>query len=242
MHGKKVLVVDDDADFLHLAGLLFREEGAQVFTAPDGLDGLIKFFAHRPDVIILDVALPGHNGFEVCERMRQVSDVPIIMVTAINNELSMLKGFESGADDFLSKPFNPLILLARTKTVLRRNGHVISQSSFVQQNNGHPRIDIERHEVIIHDKRIYLPPIEFRLMCFLARHPDKVLMYEQILNHVWGAEKQKNVDIVHVYISYLRHKIEADPKEPRYIRTVHGVGYVVDANIGFSPNEHNHLK
>jgi DNA-binding response OmpR family regulator len=238
MHNKKVLIIDDDADFLHLANLLFNREGAQVFTAHDGLDGLIKFFTHHPDLIILDIAMPGQNGFEVCHRMRQVSDIPIIIVTAINDEQGMLQGFESGADDFLSKPFNPLVLLARTKTVLRRNGHANSQPDSVQHPNGQLSIDIERREVVIRGERIYLPPVEFRLMCFLARHPGKVLAYEHILDHVWSNGKQKNVDIVHVYISYLRQKIETDPKDPHYILTVHGVGYLVDANIGFSPSEH----
>ena len=121
MIDKKVLLIDDDADLLQLAGLIFKKAGAQIFTARDGLEGMSKLFGHQPNLIVLDVMMPGINGFEVCGRIRQISAAPIIMLTALNHEQEMLRGLEAGADDFLSKPFNADILLARAKTVLRRS-------------------------------------------------------------------------------------------------------------------------
>jgi DNA-binding response OmpR family regulator len=230
MHDKKILIIDDDANFLHLAGLLFLKEGAQIFTAYDGLDGLIKVFIHHPDVIILDVMMPGINGFEVGERIRKDSNIPIIMVTAINDEQGMLRGLKTGADDFLSKPFNPAMLIARVKAILRRNGHAHSQTGVSVHNNGHLSLDVERRSVIVRGKRTRLTPIEFRLLVYLVRNVGKVLTYDYILTHVWGEENPRTIDHVHVYISQLRRKIEENPKDPRYILTVHDVGYLFEGD------------
>ena len=228
MIDKKVLLIDDDADLLHLAGLLFKKIGAHVFTARDGLEGISKLFTCNPDLIILDVLMPGTNGFEVCQRIRQVSNAPIIMLTALNHEQEMLRGLESGADDFLSKPFNADVLLARAKTVLRRNVNGNSQNMNFQFNNGHLSIDIERHHVLVDEKRVKLTPIEFRLLVYLARNAGKVLTFNHILSNVWGDEYRGSVDYVHVYVSHLRNKIEENAKHPRYVLTVHGVGYMFE--------------
>lgn len=261
---QKILIIDDDADLLQLASLIFKKAGAQVITANDGLDGISKFFTHHPDLVILDVMMPDSNGFDVCQRIRQVSDDPLIMLTSLNREEDMLKGLAAGADDFLSKPFNPEILLARAQTVLRRsqrsnghngsngpnghtgqngnngfyrsngqnghNGHTGSNenSAAFSYNDGYLSIDIDRHEVLIHGKRIKLTPIEFRLLVYLARNGGKLLTFDRILANVWGSEYQGSIDYVHVYISHLRRKIEEDAKGSRYIMTVHGVGYVFE--------------
>jgi len=222
---QKVLIIDDDEDLLQLAGLLFKKAGAQVFTARDGLEGMSKLFTHRPNLIILDVMMPGMNGFEVCERIRQVSDAPLIMLTALNHEQEMLRGLEAGADDFLSKPFNADILLARAKTVLRRSENIGAPSGEFQYDNGHLSIDGERRDVSIRGKRIKLTPVEFRLLVYLARNAGKVLTFEQIISNVWGAEYKGSTDYVHVYVSHLRRKLEENTRSPRYIVTVHGVGY-----------------
>jgi DNA-binding response OmpR family regulator len=228
MNNKKVLIIDDDAGFLYLAGLLFKKAGAQVFTARDGLEGISKLFTHRPDLTILDVVMPGLKGFDVCKRIRQISDAPIIMLTALNHEDEMLRGLEAGADDFLSKPFNPDILLARARTVLRRSQHLQSQSDTFHYDDGHFSIDVNRRQVLMHGKRIKLTPIEFRLLAYLVRNPGKVLTFEQILANIWGNQYRGNVDYVHVHISHLRSKIEEEPKHPRYILTVHGIGYMFE--------------
>ena len=246
MHDQTILIIDDDADLLQLASLIFKKAGARVVTAHDGLDGLSKFFTHRPNLIILDVMMPGSNGFDVCQRIRQVSEDPLIMLTSLNQEKDILQGLAAGADDFLSKPFNPDILLARAQTVLRRsqrsngyngqsgyngnnghNGHNGSSASF-SYNDGYLSIDIEKHEVLIHGKRIKLTPVEFRLLAFLARNAGKLLTFEKILVNVWGNEYRCSMEHVHVYISHLRKKVEEDARNPRYIMTIHGMGYIFE--------------
>lgn len=228
MIDRRILLIDDDTDLLHLASLLFKKAGAQIFTAHDGLEGISKLFTCNPDLIILDVMMPGTNGFEVCQRIRQVSNAPIIMLTALNQEQDMLRGLDSGADDFLTKPFNPDVLLARAKTVLRRSAKGNAQSTNFQFNNGHLSIDIERRHVLVDETRVKLTPIEFRLLVYLARNAGKVLTFNHILSNVWGDEYRGSVDYVHVYVSHLRNKIEENAKQPRYVLTVHGVGYMFE--------------
>jgi DNA-binding response OmpR family regulator len=249
MIDQKVLIIDDDADLLQLASLIFKKAGAQVITAHDGLDGLSKLFVHHPSLIILDVMMPGNNGFDVCQRIRQVSDEPLIMLTSLNREQDMLQGLAAGADDFLSKPFNPEILLARAESVLRRsqrsnghngyngrkdsnghNGHKghNGSSTFVSYNDGYLSIDIEKHEVLIRGKRIKLTPVEFRLLTYLAHNAGKLLTFEKILVNVWGNEYRGSMEHVHVYISHLRKKIEEDARNPHYIMTIHGMGYIFE--------------
>ena len=234
MNGKKVLVIDDDEDLLQLVSVIFKKRGAEIITATDGLDGISKFFLHFPDLIILDIMLPGSSGFDICQRIRQVSEAPIIMLTALNKEQEMLRGLAAGADDFLSKPFNPEILLARAKTVLRRvqrlndrGGRAENAGSF-SYNDGYLSIDIERHEVLKRGKRIKLTPVDFRLLAYLARNSGKLLTFEKILANVWGNAYQGSMEHVHVYISHLRHKLEDDTRNPRYIITVHGIGYIFE--------------
>ena len=235
MSDPKVLIIDDDAELLQIVSLIFKKAGYQVITAHDGLDGLSKYFLCHPNLIVLDAIMPGSSGFDVCMRIRQVSEDPVIMLTALNQEQDMLHGLATGADDFLSKPFNPEILLARAKTLLRRtyhsnngngngNGHEVS---FIY-NDGYLSIDIERHEVSIHEKRVKLTPIEFRLLVFLARNGGKLLTFEKILTNVWGNLYVGSIEQVHVYISHLRRKIEEEPKNPRYIITIHGMGYIFE--------------
>jgi len=228
MIGKKVLIIDDDSDLLHLVSYIFQKAGAQTIAAHDGLEGISKLFTHHPDLVILDVMMPGTNGFTVCQRIRQVSDAPLIMLTALNKEQEMLQGLEAGADDFLSKPFNPDVLLARARTVLRRSEHPIGETNAFRYNDGYLSIDIENHHVLIKGKRVKLTSLEFRLLVYLARNAGKVLTFEQILVNIWGKEYQGSMEYVHVYISHLRKKIEDDPKRPQYLVTVHRVGYIFE--------------
>lgn len=228
MNNKKVLIIDDDTGFLYLTTLLFKKAGASVFTARDGLEGISKLFTHQPDLILLDLEMPGMDGFEICRRIRQISETPIIIVTAINKEQEMLKGLDAGADDFLTKPFNPEILLARATAVLRRSRRAHSQAERLDFDNGYLVIDFERHEVLVNSKRVKITPTEFSLLTFLVRNAGKVLTFEQILTRVWGNQYGGSAQYVHVYISNLRNKIEENPKQPRYLLTIHGVGYVFE--------------
>ena len=228
MIGKKILLIDDDSDFLKLTSLIFQESGAQALTARDGLEGMGKLFTQRPDLIILDVMMPGIDGIQICKRIRQYSNTPLIMLTALNDDEHMLRGLEAGADDFLSKPINREILLARAKAVIRRSEQGNGYNDVFNYDDGRLEIDIEKHRVVVEGEQIKLTPVEFRLLAFLATNAGRVLPFEQILNNVWGSEYRGNDDYVHVYVSHLRSKIEKDPKNPRYILSIHGVGYIFE--------------
>lgn len=226
--GKKILLIDDDVDFLKLTGLIFKDSGAQTIIARDGLEGMGKLFTHRPDLIVLDVMMPGIDGFQVCRRIRQYSNTPLIMLTALDHDDHMLKGLEAGADDFLSKPINREILLARTKAVLRRGEQSNGYQEQTSYNDGHLDIDIEKHRVLVEGKQVKLTPVEFRMLAYLSSNTGRVLPFDQILVNVWGSEYKGNDDYVHVYVSHLRSKIEPDPKNPVYISSIHGVGYIFE--------------
>jgi len=229
MNGKTVLIIDDDADLLNLASHIFQRVGAQTITASYEMEGMSKLFTHHPDLIILDVMLPETSGFDICRKIRQVSDVPLIMLTALNKEQDMLRGLDAGADDFLSKPFSADILLARARAVLRRSEHQNGKTAAFKYNDGNLSIDIENHHVLIKGKRIKLTRVEFRLLVYLARNAGKVLTPNQILSAVWGDGYRGNLEYVHVYISHLRRKFEENTKSPRYFLTVHGVGYIFES-------------
>jgi DNA-binding response OmpR family regulator len=228
MIGKKVLLIDDDNDLLQLSSHILRSAGAQVITARDGSEGISKMLSHRPNLILLDIQMPGINGFDVCKIIRQMSNAPLIMLTALNFEQNVVKALELGADDFLAKPFTAAVLLARVNALLRRSGYENEYRPVFNYNDGRLTIDNERHQILINGKRIKSSPTEFRLLAYLMKNVGKALTYNQLLANVWGEEYRGNVDIVHVYISNLRSKIEENPKKPRYIRLVYGVGYVFE--------------
>jgi len=231
MIGKKILLIDDDPDFLKLTCHIFEEAGAQVITARDGLEGISKLFTHRPNLIVLDVMMPGQDGFEVCQRIRQIANTPLIMLTALNHEQEILQGLDAGADDFLSKPFNSEVLLARARAVLRRSEQNNGHQTALNYDDGRLKIDVEKHRVLINGKQVKLTPVEFKLLTYLVSNTGKVLSFGQILDNVWGSEYKGNDDYVHVYISQLRRKIEPDTKNPRYIISIHGVGYLFEKQV-----------
>ena len=228
MNGKKVLLIDDDIDSLRLNRIIFAKAGAQVITANDGLDGISKLHSHRPDLVILDVMMPGGSGYEVCKQIRKISNVPVIMLTALGQEQNELDGLDAGADDYLSKPYSPEILLARARSVIRRSEQNDNHSLSTDYDDGHLKIDFEKHQVLINKKRINLTPTEFRLLAYLEENAGRVLTFANILQHVWGNEYQGSDDYVHIYVSHLRNKIEEDTKQPRYIISVRGVGYLFE--------------
>jgi DNA-binding response OmpR family regulator len=229
MKGKTVLLVDDDTELLQLTSHIFQKAGAQTITASSEMEGMRKLFTQQPDLIMLDVILRQANGFEICRKIRQVSDVPIVMLTALNKEQDILRGLEAGADDFLSKPFNADILIARAWAVLRRSDHQDGKVTAFKYNDGNLSIDIESHHVLIKGKRINLTGVEFRLLVYLARNAGKVLTFNQILSAVWGDQYRGSVEYVHIYISHLRRKLGDNTKSPNYFLTIHGVGYIFES-------------
>lgn len=228
MLGKKILIIDDDIDSLRLTRLCFNEVGAQVITARDGLDGISKLHSHQPDLIVLDVMMPGVSGFDVCKQIRKVSNTPVIMLTALNQEQNILQGLDAGADDYLAKPYSPEILLARARSIMRRSEHSDNHALATDYDDGHLKIDFEKHQVWVNGKHVKLTPLEFRLLAYLEENAGRVLSFANILQNVWGTEYQGSDDYVHIYISHLRGKIEQDAKNPQYITSVRGVGYIFE--------------
>lgn len=226
----KVLVIDDDPDVRLMLKAQLELMNHQVFAAADGREGLRKVFEARPDLVILDVTMPGMDGWEVCRRLRQLSNMPIIMLTARRNETDIVKGLELGADDYITKPFSGAELHARITALLRRSGdnggHSISRESFYA--DGHMSIDFDRRLVKVDGAKVDLTPTEFNLLTCLVHHKGRVLPHRYILKEVWGPEYTDQVDFVKLYIRYLRNKIEDDPSNPARILTEWGVGYVFD--------------
>ena len=223
----KILIVDDDHDLLEAVGLgmQLQWQGAEVVTATDGELGLDVFFEQQPDVVLLDVGLPRLDGFEVLRRIREVSDTPVLMLTARGDELDKVRGLEIGADDYVTKPFSPLELLARIKAVLRRAElppPVRAAPSFIA---GELAINFDSHEVSKRGVAIPLTALEYRLLYHLVRNAGHVLPREALLARVWGDEYRDQSDYLKVYISRLRSKLEDDPDRPRYILTERGLGY-----------------
>ena len=225
MQGKKVLIIDDDPEIRRIAQRVFARAGAHTFCASDGAEGLRLYQAYLPDLVILDIMMPGQDGFEVCRELHRLSEVPVIMLTALHQEQEIVHGLEVGADDFVTKPFSQSVLLARARAILRRANILRMPEKPAQFHDEYLEIDLEQHRLQVNGKLVKLTPTEYRLLAYLVQNAGRMLSFAQILEHVWGWEYQDSPDYVHVYISHLRQKIEPDPKHPRYILTEHGLGY-----------------
>jgi two-component system KDP operon response regulator KdpE len=182
----------------------------------------------KPDLVILDIILSDDiDGYEVARRVREFSDVPIIMLTAKVREADLLRGFECGADDYLTKPFSSKELLARLQAVLKRTQQEVSSAAGSEIICGEIEIDLARRRVTVRGDHVQLTRTEYSLLCELAKHPGQVMLHEQLLSAVWGPEYRDDIDYLRAYIRYLRRKIEADPSNPALIQTSQGVGYVL---------------
>ena len=223
---QKVLVVDDEPQILDVVTKYLVRDGFQVAMARDGESALAAFNANKPDLVVLDLMLPKVDGLEVFRRLRTVSAVPVIMLTAKGEEADRIVGLELGADDYITKPFSPRELSARVKAVLRRatTGTVLDTGERVLVR-GDLRIDPRARAVLVQDKEVELTGKEFDLLWFLASHPGQVFTRAQLLDHVWGYEFFGDSSTVTVHIRRLREKIERDPANPHYLSTVWGVGY-----------------
>lgn len=225
MQGKKILIVDDDDALRALVADTFSWAGAQVFLATNGLEAQRLFFDHRPDLVILDIMLPDMDGWQVCARLLELANVPIIFLTALGQEHEIIKGLEIGAVDYVTKPFSPKLLLARSQVALRQAAYSLPAIKTSIYDDGYLSLDLEQRRVLIEGEPVKLTPTEYRLLIFLFQHAGRVLVFKEILEHVWGAGYQDNINYVHVCMSHLRRKLEADPEHPRYLRSEHGIGY-----------------
>lgn len=222
----RILVVDDEPRYLRLLEANLVPEGYEVITAADGAEALEVFSSQPADLILLDVMLPGMDGFAVCQRIRQFSSVPIIMLTAKGEEQDRVRGLDVGADDYLVKPFSVMEMLARVRAVLRRAQVTeIGQERFF--THGDLRIDFARAEVWLGDQAVYLSATEYRLLLQFSHNIGKILTAEDLLTSVWGPEYRDDKEILWVTIARLRQKVERDPHTPRHIVTRSGLGYLM---------------
>jgi len=224
----RILVVDDDVALAEMISIVLRGEGYTPHQVFDGQEALTQIPEVKPDLILLDVMLPGLDGIEVCTRIRESSGVPIIMLTAKGDTTDVVKGLESGADDYVVKPFNPKELVARIRTRLRPSSEGANSVISV----GDVTIDVPAHEVRRGDTRINLTPLEFDLLLALALKPQQVFTREVLLEQVWGYHYKADTRLVNVHVQRLRAKVEIDPDSPLIVQTVRGVGYRAGESVG----------
>lgn len=231
---KTILIVDDEKDIVELVAYNLTREGYQVTKAYDGQQAWQFIRENRPDLVILDLMLPGINGFELCRlirKQRETEDLPIIMLTAKTDSVDKITGLEIGADDYLTKPFNVRELLARVRAVLRRWEKPAANEEIEQVTFQALTIDFRTYEVTVEGVKVDLAPTELKLLRFFITHPGRVYTRDQLLDHVWGNESFVEPRTVDVHVSRLRTAIEKDKDEPRYILTVRGIGYKFAALI-----------
>jgi DNA-binding response OmpR family regulator len=224
----KLLLVDDDVSLCETLRLMFTKQNFQVEVAHNGIAGLQKAYSLKPDVVILDIMMPELDGWQTCLRMREMSDVPILMLTALDSAENVIQGLNMGADDYVVKPVAFEELAARIRALLRRG----YGSSLNGSNRREPIltydnlvIDFAKHEVTLDGEQVNLSPTEYRLLSVLMRHQGRVLPHEFLLTEVWGPDYVDELDYLRLYVNYLRRKVEKNPKKPSLIHSEWGVGY-----------------
>ncbi len=219
---ERILIIDDEPQMCRALRAMLQPHGYQVQTVQTGQEGLDAAAAERPDLVILDLGLPDMDGREVCVRLRGWSQVPVIVLSVADDEATKVEALDAGADDYLVKPFGAGELLARIRAARRRAREEVAAPVI---ESGDLRIDLARHRVSLADRPIRLTPKEYDVLTYLAVNAGKVLTHRMLLTHVWGPEYADDVQYLRVFVSLLRHKLEADPKHPRHILTEVGVGY-----------------
>ena len=226
--GKKILVVDDEPNFTRLVEEILTHNGYEVFTASDGQEALRLLFAHKPELVLLDVMMPKMDGWQTCSRIREVSDVPIVMLTGKQkSEEDIVRGLDYGADDYLIKPMGNKELVARVRAILRRTELPPSSdaSKEITYSDDYLTVNLAERKVIVKGERVRLTPTEFKLFALLLANSGRILSHKQLLEKAWGWEYTDDLDYIRIYIWHLRQKIESDPTQPKYIMTEPGVGY-----------------
>jgi len=222
---KLILVVDDEPRMVRFVRMNLELEGYRVSTASNGMEAIDKVREELPDLVILDIMMPEMDGFETLERIRQISSVPVIMLTVKAEEEDKVRGLELGADDYVTKPFSPRELVSRVKAALRRAEMPAPVRKTTIVIDEDLTVDFQRREVLVRGKRIKLRPTEYRLLYHLVNNAGWVMTHEMLLSKVWGYEYRDDTHLLRLYITYLRQKIEPDPSHPKYIFNERGVGY-----------------
>jgi DNA-binding response OmpR family regulator len=223
----KVLIVDDDQTLLRFLKKYLERENFDIYTADQGKKALQVFYQERPDIVVLDVMMPGMDGWEVCARLRELADTPIIMLTAKTSESEKLRGFRLGADDYVTKPFSMAELAARIRAVLTRVGFQ-NDGEELEFKTGALRVNLRKREVFLGERIITLTPTEFRLLTVLIRHAGEAVSRDELIREVWGDNRPLNSSALRRYIWLLRQEIEDDPNHPKFLRTVRGYGYCLE--------------
>ena len=221
----RVLVVEDEESYSDALAYMLRKEGYEVAIAADGNTALTEFDRFGPDIVLLDLMLPGIPGTEVCRQIRATSSVPVIMVSAKDDEVDKVVGLELGADDYVTKPYSPRELVARIRAVLRRQGTEAAEVTTPTLAAGPVRMDVERHVVTVDGSGVQLPLKEFELLELLLRNAGRVLTRGQLIDRVWGSNYVGDTKTLDVHVKRLRAKIEPDPANPVHLVTVRGLGY-----------------
>ena len=222
---EKILLIEDDIEFLNLTRTWLHNAGYEVFTAGDGVEGMRRIYSSRPDIVVLDANIPKMDGWEVCRRIRDMSDIPVLMVTVNGQKSDKLKGFTMGADDYLPKPVDFHELIARVQAILRRTRTNTRENKPSTFNNGDIEVDWGSRQVWVRGERVKLSPTEFKIMSCLIKSRGWIVTHEQLLEKAWGPNYIGDKSFVKLYIRYLRQKIEQDPHKPQIIMTERGVGY-----------------
>jgi two-component system KDP operon response regulator KdpE len=222
---KQILVVDDEPRMIHFMQMNLELEGCRVISATNGREALDKAREELPDLMLLDIMMPGMDGFETLKRLRAFSQVPVLILTARSDEEDRIKGLELGADDYISKPFSHRELVSRIRAVLRRHYALPPAIQTMVRVDDRLTIDFARREVLVNEERVNLRPTEYRLLYHLVQNAGYVMNHETLLTRVWGPEYREETHYLRLYVTYLRQKIEADPANPKYIMTERGVGY-----------------
>ncbi|MGC9334558.1 MAG: response regulator transcription factor [Anaerolineae bacterium] len=220
----KILIIEDETDLIYILRHKLEREGYAVFSAQDGGRGLQTLISERPDLVLLDVLLPMMDGWETCRRIRQVSDVPIILITCLSDERDKVRGLELGADDYITKPFGLMELVARVRAVLRRRDYVLTHNAVVNVDH-RLTVDRQRRQAFVEGQPVSLSPIEYRILTCFLDNVDRVITHQSLLTQVWGWEYADETDYLKVHIHNLRKKIEEEPSDPVYIVTERGLGY-----------------
>ena len=222
----KILVIDDDHGLVELVTGMLKANHFEVYRAYDGQEGLRQLYEHRPDLLILDIKMPTMDGWVVCQRVREVSNVPILMLTAQSSPEEIVKGLEMGADDYILKPFDLNVLLARVRANLRR---AATEPTWFKADkvysDDYLTVNLEEHRVTCNGEPVKLTPTEFNLLAQLVDNAPRIVPYRELLENVWGFEYIDDIDYLRVYIWHLRRKLEPNPRQPTYIINELGVGY-----------------
>jgi two-component system KDP operon response regulator KdpE len=227
-----ILIIDDDRPMVNLILETLKSAEYRIITAYDGQEGLRQMYEHRPNLIILDIKMPTMDGWTVCQRVREVSNVPIIMLTAQDDPEEIVKGLDMGADDYMIKPFDINVLLARVRANLRRAAAepTLMKTSVVYTDE-YLMVNLEEHRVTVDGEAVRLTPTEFNLLARLVDNAPRIVPYRELLEQVWGFEYIDDIDYLRVYIWHLRRKLEPDPKQPSYIINELGIGYRFDRKV-----------